>query len=235
MASFLRSLLPRRRRGGRAPLREAQSEEDGPPAVQLIVGLGNPGRDNAHNRHNVGFWCINRLGRRYGVPLERHTSLVTMGEGTVEGRQVVLAKPRTYVNRSGEAVAALVRRYDLSPRGLLVICDSLDLPVGTVRIRPGGGHGGQKGLQSVIASLGLEEFPRIRIGIGRPVVDGEPSYDPEVIAEYVLSDPPPEERRALDEAVARVIDAVGRIMTEGLEAAMNRFNRERPATDLDAP
>jgi PTH1 family peptidyl-tRNA hydrolase len=203
-------------------------QQDAPPptpAIRLIVGIGNPGREYAHTRHNVGFWCVNRLGRRYSVQLKTHTSLVTMGEGTIEGNKVILAKPRTYVNLSGEAVAALVRRYKVSPGEVLVICDSLDLPVGAVRVRAQGSHGGHKGLQSIIQRLGVDDFPRIRIGIGRPVVDGEPSWDPEVIAGYVLSDPPVQERRALDEAVAQAIDAVACMVTEGLEAAMNRFNR----------
>jgi PTH1 family peptidyl-tRNA hydrolase len=222
---FLRSLLPRRRRGeGDARPTPDVSPHAAPP-IRLIVGLGNPGREHSHTRHNVGFWCVNRLGRRYGVPLKTHTSLATMGEGLIEGGEVILAKPRTYVNRSGEAVAALVRRYKVSPGELLVVCDSLDLPVGAVRVRPQGGHGGHKGLQSVIERLGIDDFPRIRIGIGRPLVDGEPTYDPEEIAEYVLSDPPPGERRLLDEAVARAIEVVACVMTEGLEAAMNRFNR----------
>ncbi len=223
--SFLRSLFPQRRRGEESDRPASEASPQTAPRIRLIVGLGNPGGEHSHTRHNVGFWCVNRLGRRYGVPLKTHTSLVTMGQGLIEGSEVILAKPRTYVNRSGEAVAALVRRYKVSPGELLVVCDNLDLPVGAVRVRSQGGHGGHKGLQSIIKHLGIEDFPRIRIGIGRPVVDGEPAYDPEVIAEYVLSDPPMEERRALDEAVARAIDVVACMMTEGLEAAMNRFNR----------
>ena len=223
--SFLRSLFPQRPlvEGDARPNPELSPETT--PRIRLVVGLGNPGGAHSHTRHNVGFWCVNRLARRYGIPLKTHTSLVTMGQGLVEGSEVILAKPRTYVNRSGEAVAALVRRYKVSPAELLVVCDSLDLPVGAVRVRPQGGHGGHKGLQSIIARLGIEDFPRIRVGIGRPVVDGEPTYDPEEIAEYVLSDPPPAERRLLDEAVAQAIDVVACVMTEGLEAAMNRFNR----------
>jgi peptidyl-tRNA hydrolase, PTH1 family len=218
--AFLRSLFSNR------PDKEGDEAAPKPPSnIRLIVGIGNPGREHAHTRHNVGFWCVNRLARRHGISLKTHTSLVTMGEGLVEGNKVILAKPRTYVNRSGEAVAALVRRYGVSPRELLVICDSLDMPVGAVRVRAQGSHGGHKGLQSIIQRLGVNDFPRIRIGIGRPVVGGEPSWDPEVIAGYVLSDPPPEERRALDDAVGQAIDAVVCMMTEGLEAAMNRFNR----------
>jgi peptidyl-tRNA hydrolase, PTH1 family len=222
---FLRSLFPQRRRGDESGRLAPEASAQTATRIRLIVGLGNPGGEHSHTRHNVGFWCVNRLGRRYGVPLKTHTSLVTMGQGQIEGSEVILAKPRTYVNRSGEAVAALVRRYKVSPAELLVVCDSLDLPVGAVRVRPQGGHGGHKGLQSIIQRLGVDDFPRIRIGIGRPVVDGEPAYDPEVIAEYVLSDPPPGERRLLDEAVARAIDVVASVMTEGLEAAMNQFNR----------
>jgi len=221
---FLRSLFPRRRPVEESVRPAAEASPHTTPQIRLIVGLGNPGGEHSHTRHNVGFWCVNRLGRRYGVPLKKHTSLATMGQGLIEGSEVILAKPRTYVNRSGEAVAALVRRYKVAPGELIVVCDSLDLPVGAVRLRPQGGHGGHKGLQSIIKHLGIEDFPRIRIGIGRSLVDGEPTYDPEEIAEYVLSDPPPDERRLLDEAVARGIDVVACVMTEGLEAAMNRFN-----------
>jgi len=218
--SFLRSLF-----SNRSDKDDEQVMPKTSPNIRLIVGVGNFGREYAHTRHNVGFWCVNRLARRHGISLKTHTSLVTMGEGLVEGNKVILAKPRTYVNRSGEAVAALVCRYKVSPGELLVICDSLDMPIGTMRVRAQGSHGGHKGLQSIIQRLGVNDFPRIRIGIGRPVVGGEPSWDPKVIAGYVLSDPPPEERRALDDAVAQAIDAVVCMMTEGLEAAMNRFNR----------
>lgn len=203
---------------------EAPRPASGAPAPRLIIGLGNPGRDNAHNRHNVGFWLVNRLARRYGIPLNTRTRLATIGEGRIEGREALLAKPRTYLNRSGEAAAALARRYSARQEEILIICDSLDLPVGTLRIRPKGGHGGHNGLRSIVSRLGTSDFPRIRIGIGRPLVRGEPSYDPAVIAEYVLGDPPPEERAALDKAVARGVEAVALMMTEGVEAAMNRFN-----------
>lgn len=228
MTRHLHSAFLRRRQGKAAqrPLTrvalQAPSE-----AVWLIIGLGNYGRDYAHNRHNIGFWCVNRLARSYAVPLKAHTSLATLGQGIVEGRPAILVKPRTYVNNSGDAVAALARRYRVPPQRLLVICDSLDLPVGAVRVRASGSHGGQKGLKSIIDRLGVNSFPRIRIGIGRPVVGGEPVREPEAIAEYVLSDPPRDERQALDEAVETVIAAVACIMEEGLEAAMNRFNREQ--------
>ncbi len=197
-----------------------------PRAVELIVGLGNPGSAYAGNRHNVGFWTVNRLARRLGIEIGQHSRTASLGEGTYHGQRLVLAKPRTYVNRSGDAVRELVRRYNLAPGQVLVVYDDLDLPVGRVRVRAKGGHGGNNGMKSIIAALGTEDFPRVRIGIGRPLVNGEPSYDPEVVAQWVLSDPPPEERAKLDEAVARAQEAILTVLDEGVEAAMNRFNRE---------
>ncbi|MCH7718482.1 MAG: peptidyl-tRNA hydrolase, partial [Chloroflexi bacterium] len=135
------------------------------------------------------------------------------------------AKPRTFVNRSGEAVWNLIKRLKLDDaHELLVVCDDLDLPVGKVRLRPGGGHGGQKGLRSIIEAAQSDQFPRVRIGIGRPVVAGRPSYEPEVIAGYVLGEPPPEERRLLDEAIERTIEVIEVALTEGVERAMAQFN-----------
>ena len=218
-----RSFLAGRRRAHR--LRPV--DDSMPAGAWLIVGLGNPGRDYSHNRHNVGAWCINRLARSYNVPLTNRTSVASTGQGHIEGRDVILARPRTFINNSGDSVAALVRRYRVLPEHLLVICDSIDLPVGVVRVRARGSHGGHNGLRSIVARLGVNAFPRVRIGIGRPVVGGEPSYDPEVIAEYVLSDPPPGDRRALDEATEKAIAVVACILEQGVEAAMNRFNRER--------
>ncbi|HUS83002.1 MAG TPA: aminoacyl-tRNA hydrolase [Dehalococcoidia bacterium] len=226
---IFRSFLAGRRRAHRLrPIDEPQTA-----GTWLVMGLGNPGRDYAHNRHNVGFWCVNRLARSYRIALDSRTSLATMGQGHIEGRDAVLAKPRTYVNNSGDAAAALVRRFRVLPERLLVICDSLDLPVGAVRVRARGSHGGHKGLKSITDRLGVDAFPRIRIGIGRPLVAGEPSWDPEAVAEYVLSDPPPSERRALDEATETVIAAVACILEQGVEAAMNRFNRESQPGEPD--
>ncbi len=190
----------------------------------LIVGLGNPGPVYSHNRHNVGYWSINRLARLHGIPLKARR-LATIGQGAIAGVPVVLAKPRTFVNRSGRAAAALLRNFQIKPDQMLVICDDLDLPAGRLRLRPGGGHGGQKGLRSIIGTIGSGGFPRLRIGIGRPVVDGEPSWEPEVVADYVLSDPTPQEAEALQAAAAEAAEAVETVLRDGLEAAMNRYNR----------
>jgi len=190
----------------------------------LIVGLGNPGPVYSRNRHNVGYWCINRLARLHGIPLKARR-LATIGEGSIRGTPVLLAKPRTYMNRSGQAVAALLRTFRIDRSRMLVVCDDLDLPAGTVRLRPGGGPGGQKGLASIIAATGSQGFPRLRIGIGRPAVNGEPTWDPDAVAVYVLSDPTPQEAEALQAAVAQAAEAVETLLSEGLEPAMNRYNR----------
>ena len=192
--------------------------------VRLIIGLGNPGGEYAGSRHNVGFWLVNRLARRHGIALKT-SGQAALGTGRIGGREVALAKPRTFVNRSGEAVWNMIKRLKLDDaHELLVVCDDLDLPVGKVRLRPGGGHGGQKGLQSIIEAAQSDQFPRVRIGIGRPVVKGRPSYEPEVVAGYVLAEPPPEERRLLDEAIERAIEAIEVTLTEGVERAMAQFN-----------
>lgn len=190
----------------------------------LIVGLGNPGPAYSHNRHNVGYWSVNRLARLHGIPLKARR-LATIGQGSIAGAPVVLSKPRTFVNRSGHAVGALLRNFGIKPEEMLVICDDLDLPVGRLRLRAGGGHGGQKGLRSIIGAIGSDGFGRLRIGIGRPVVDGAPSWEPEVVADYVLSDPTREEAEALQGAVADAAEAAKTVLHEGLEAAMNRYNR----------
>ena len=214
-------LLDRLRRalGPRAGETETPSQQ-----VRLIVGLGNPGGEYSGSRHNVGFWLVNRLARRHGINLKT-SGQAALGTGRIAGQEVALAKPRTFVNRSGEAVWNLIKRLKLDDaHELLVVCDDLDLPVGKVRLRPGGGHGGQKGLRSIIEAAQSDQFPRVRIGIGRPVVAGRPSYEPEVIAGYVLGAPPPEERRLLDEAIERTIEVIEVALTEGVERAVAQFN-----------
>jgi len=190
----------------------------------LIAGLGNPGAEYAHNRHNVGYWCVNRLARLHGVKLKAKT-LAAIGEGDINGVPVVLLKPRTYVNRSGDAVAPSLRKWKIPTDHLIVVYDELDLPAGRVRIRKDGGHGGYKGAKSIIESIGSSDFPRIRIGIGRPHVDGEPTWEPEHVGDYVLSDPSSEQARTLQDAVSRAAKAVEMIVTEGVEAAMNKYNK----------
>ncbi|HEV8573771.1 MAG TPA: aminoacyl-tRNA hydrolase [Dehalococcoidia bacterium] len=190
----------------------------------LIVGLGNPGPGYAHNRHNVGYWCINRLARLHGITLKTRR-LAAVGEGNIGDADVLLVKPRTYVNNSGHAVAAALKHTKVRPENVLVLYDELDLPAGRLRLKAKGGTAGHNGLRSIAAALGSTDFPRLRIGIGRPHVDGEPVWDPDVVSVWVLSDPTPQDARTLQDAVKRAAQAVELVLSEGLEAAMNRYNK----------
>ncbi len=193
--------------------------------IELIVGLGNPGPAFSGNRHNVGFRVVNRLSRELGIDVSKHSKLASIGEGQFEGSRLVLAKPRTFMNLSGLAIGELLRRYRLPAGRMLLIYDELDLPAGRVRVRESGGSGGQKGMKSIVAAAGTTDFPRIRIGIGRPIVGDAPSWEPEVIAGWVLGDPPPEQRKILDEAVQTASEAAIACLRDGVTAAMNQFNR----------
>ncbi len=190
----------------------------------LIVGLGNPGPAYSHNRHNVGYWTVNRLARLHGIPLKARR-LATVGEGRIGDREVTLVKPRTFVNDSGHAVAAARKHTRVGPENVLVVYDELDLPAGRLRIKAKGGTAGHKGIKSVAGALASTDFPRVRVGIGRPHVDGEPVWDPDVVAVWVLSDPTPQETKTLQNAVGNAAKAVEVVLEEGVEAAMNRYNK----------
>ncbi len=202
-----------------------QSANNPAPSIRLVVGLGNPGDVYARHRHNVGFWCIKRLARDWRIEL-KGSHRARLGEGEVEGQPIVLAKPTTFMNRSGVAVAGLLRRYKLTPQEMLVVCDDLELPVGRIRLRLRGSHGGHNGLRDIVYAIDSEDFPRLRIGIDRPrEADGRPITSPWIVADYVLLEPEPEEREALEEAVERAAEAVACVLREGLAVAMNRYNR----------
>jgi len=190
----------------------------------LIVGLGNPGPTYSHNRHNVGYWTVNRLARLHGIPLKARR-LAAVGEGHIGDSDVTLVKPRTFVNDSGHAVAAARKHTRVGPENVLVVYDELDLPAGRLRIKAKGGTAGHKGIKSVAGALASTDFPRVRVGIGRPHVDGEPVWDPDVVAVWVLSDPTPQETKTLQNAVERAAKAVELVLGEGVEAAMNRYNK----------
>jgi len=195
------------------------------PTIGLIVGLGNPGAEYSATRHNVGFWTINRLARSLGIDVGKHTRLVSVGEGQHDGQALVLARPRTFMNNSGDAIRELLRRYKLRAEQMLLIYDDLDLPVGRVRVRARGGTGGQKGMRSIVAAAGTEDFPRIRIGIGRPSVGGEPTWDPERVADWVLGVPSAEHKRLLEAAAATAAEAALCCLDAGVVEAMNRYNK----------
>ncbi|MBN1285963.1 MAG: aminoacyl-tRNA hydrolase [Anaerolineae bacterium] len=183
----------------------------------LIVGLGNPGREYAETRHNIGFRCVDELARLYGLAFARvqHRALTT--DGLIAGRRAALAKPQTYMNLSGESVGALVRFYKLPLENLIVVHDDLDLPLGTVRLRKQGGAGGQKGMRSIIQHLGADEFARVRAGIGRPPGRMDP-------ADYVLQKFDAGELPVVEEVMGRVVRALETWLREGIEIAMTRYN-----------
>ncbi|MPZ23051.1 MAG: aminoacyl-tRNA hydrolase [Dehalococcoidia bacterium] len=190
----------------------------------LIVGLGNPGSAYAGTRHNLGYRVIGRLAKLEGIEL-KHSGVASVGLGSVEDREVALARPRTFMNKSGDALAALVERFRIPLSNVVLVYDDLDLPTGTVRLRLKGGSGGNRGMKSIIQRLGSDELPRIRIGIGRPYRNDEPVYDPSEIADWVLAPPSPADQELLEQATETAIEALRTILREGFEVAMNRHNR----------
>lgn len=203
-------------------------------AEWLVVGLGNPGEKYTWHRHNVGFWVVNELARRAGTQLKTTGSTMQIGVGTLAEARVALVKPTTYVNESGRALGQAREWTGCDARHTVVIYDELDMAAGALRIRQGGGHGGHNGLKSIIGRIG-PEFVRIRIGIGRPVSGGEPTWDPEEVAAWVLSAPAGTDRTVLEDAARLAADAVEAIIVEGVEAAGNRHNRKGivPAKAVD--
>ena len=222
----------RRARTVIVPGEPAPVEDDapaGPIYPMLVMGLGNPGAQYGGTRHNVGAWCVNLLARRHHVALER-AGRVDRAEIVVDGRPLVIARPRSYMNESGPPIAAEVKRLGIAPAQLIVIYDELDLPVGRVRMRLQGGHGGNNGMRSIIAAVDTSEFARIRLGIDRPYDDGRPVRDPDRVAAWVLSPPSSAERRLLEAAIEATADAIERAAREGLAIAMERLNA-RPDPD----
>jgi PTH1 family peptidyl-tRNA hydrolase len=195
---------------------------------KMIVGLGNPGPEYALTRHNVGFQTLDVLAERHGLSFDRFQKRARLGIGqlTLRGdpeapsgsvQRVVLAKPMTYMNASGEAVGPLATFYKIAPEEILVVCDDLDLPLGKIRLRPGGGSGGQKGLASISRALGTENFARLRVGIGRPPGQMEPT-------DYVLQKFSAGQEKEMVFSRDRAADAIETWLTQGIEAAMNQFN-----------
>jgi peptidyl-tRNA hydrolase, PTH1 family len=191
----------------------------------LVVGLGNPGEGYARNRHNIGFWVINELARRAGTQPKATGSTMHIGVGRLAEQKVALVKPKTFVNVSGKAVSQAQQWTGCDTAHTVVVYDELDLPAGAMRIRAGGGHGGHNGLKSIGGAVGMD-FVRVRIGIGRPTVNGEPTWEPEVVAAWVLSNPAGEDKRVLDEVTQLAADAIEVVMTEGVDVAGSRFNRK---------
>ena len=193
--------------------------------MKIIVGLGNPGRGYAHNRHNIGFMCLNHFASRQGIQFDRKRGKARIGIGNIAGDKVILARPQTYMNLSGQSVGLLVKKFDININDLVVIHDDLDLPLGKIRIRCGGSSGGHKGVSSIISSLNSQDFSRFRVGIGRPTATEIPNQISEAdIIAYVLSDFTQEERQIITQVIPWVSEAILCLISEGLPSAMNKYN-----------
>lgn len=188
-----------------------------PEAPFILVGLGNPGREYRGNRHNVGFMTIDRLSEAFAIKIGKVQAKALVGSGQWEGHKIILVKPQTYMNLSGDAIGSLLRYYKVPLAQMMVAHDDLDLPVGVIRLRPGGGSAGQKGVASTINKVGTQNFPRLRIGIGRP--PGQMTA-----ADYVLQNFSKADQEIMDPTIDRAVEAVKVFIRDGLDAAMNQYN-----------
>lgn len=185
--------------------------------VFIIVGLGNPGRRYSKTRHNVGFDTIDFLSLKYNIKVNKVRHKALTGEGEINGCRVILAKPQTFMNLSGECISEIVRWYKIELERLIVIYDDIDIPLGSIRIRTEGSAGTHNGMRSVIYLLNADTFPRIRIGIGMP----EGSDD---LINYVTDEFGAEQRKIVNQSIANAADAISIIISEGINKAMNKYN-----------
>ena len=205
VSSLLDKLFPSGNGGG----------SEGPP--WLVVGLGNPGPEYKNTRHNVGWWCLDELVKRSNAELNRKRKEVRFAEVELGGSPVVLAYPRTFMNRSGTALSYLANRFGTTPDKILIVTDDINLKPGSVRIRKQGGPGGHNGLKSIISTLGTNEFPRVRIGVGNPESSA-------VQVDHVLGTFDPDTRDLVKTAAERAADAITMIVSGDIDNAMNKFN-----------
>ncbi len=196
----------------------------------IVAGLGNPGREYARTRHNIGYMTLDVLSDRFDIDIRRHNFKAVFGEGYMGDQKVVLAKPETYMNNSGFSVMELMNFYKCEHSELIVVYDDVDLKLGTIRIRAGGSSGTHNGMKSIIYSLGYDDFPRVRVGIGR-------AGERENLVGLVLGAPGKEEAEELKDAIGKAADAVELIVSGRLNKAQELFNvrpkKERPAEEQD--
>ena len=186
--------------------------------ILALIGLGNPGKQYEHTRHNVGFQVVDRLIGHYSPLMMERKFRASWGFATAEGRKILFAKPLTFMNRSGEAVGEIIKYFGIPPDRMLVIHDDLDLPFARIRIAQRGGSGGHKGIQSIIDHVGASDFPRLKMGIGRPKHD-------EPVETFVLQPPYPEDRQDFEKMTAQAEKAARAILASCLSDAMNEYNR----------
>lgn len=196
------------------------SRGEAPKADRLIVGLGNPGEQYAGTRHNVGFQVASRLAKRLRAEFKTKAADARIAEGTLGTTRIAIARPGTFMNDSGHSVRRLLQRYRLEPKDLVVVYDDIDLPLGKIRIRPSGGPGTHKGMRSVVAEIESESFPRVRLGI---LPEGERGD----LTDHVLSPFEGGEKEKAEEMVTRASEAIEVLLRDGIERAMEKFNRER--------
>jgi peptidyl-tRNA hydrolase, PTH1 family len=192
----------------------------------LVAGLGNPGEKYAATPHNLGFYVVDRLAARHAIRVTRPECHALVGQGTIAGKPVMLAKPQTFMNHSGLAVKPLLEKYEVSPAELIVVWDELDLPWGGLRIRPSGSAAGHNGAKDIIAQLGTQEFPRIRLGAhpGHPLSSG---------ADYLLSRFSRRQNETLDAFIDLAADATESVIAEGVTLSMTRFNRRAQSSNQE--
>lgn len=183
----------------------------------LVVGLGNPGKEHRSNRHNIGFMLLDVMAQEYHCAFSRRKSKSLVTDFTLDGSKIILAKPQTFMNLSGRAVAPLLRFFRIPTERLLVAYDELDLPLGMLRMRPGGGSGGHRGMSSIIHELGTQDFPRLRLGIDRPPGRMDP-------ADYVLQNFRAEDQELILDQLRRACECVSMFIQEGIQAAMTCCN-----------
>ena len=185
--------------------------------MYLIVGLGNPEEEYSKTRHNMGFNIINKLSQQYNIDVKQNKFQALCGSGIIEKEKVILLKPQTYMNLSGNSVKEVVDFYKIEKEKILVIYDDMDIEPGKIKIRKKGSAGGHNGMKSIIQMIGIEEFPRIRVGIGRPI-----HKDDEI--NYVIGAIPEEDLKRLDEGIEKAQKAVEEILRNGVDSAMNKYN-----------
>lgn len=188
--------------------------------MKIIVGLGNPGNEYAKTRHNVGFMMVDALADHLNISLWKDKFNAKIAEGRIGTEKILLVKPQTYMNNSGEAVGPLMRWYKVAPEDIFVAHDDMDIPAGTIRIRKKGSSGGHNGIKSLIAHIGSENFARIRLGIGRPLAGW-------TVVNHVLAPFPAEDKVEVDKAIKYLIPAIECMVTDSVDKAMNKYNPKK--------
>lgn len=185
--------------------------------LYIIVGLGNPGKEYEETRHNTGFMVLDRLAEKYGIDVRKQKCKALLGQGEINGEKVILVKPQTYMNLSGEAVSEVMKFYKIEKENVIIIFDDIDLPVGKLRVKERGSAGTHNGVKSIVSLLGTTEFKRIKVGVGKQRIG-------EDLVNHVLGKFPKEDRVLLDEAIEKAVTATEMILEKGVAAAMNQFN-----------